>query len=358
MRISICIPQYNRWRHLVYCLESIRQQTYHDIEVVVCDDGSTDESRVMIPAFLQKTGLRYIYHEQTANVGYDRNLRSTMELATGEYVFLMGNDDALLGDDAMALLIEDIRRWQRPEVGFVNWSTWDDQSKMVRRTYVTGVLGQGPKAALNTFRSFAIVTGLFFKRNAFRRHNTAKYDGSIYVQIYLAARILADGGRLLGIDRNVVCLGVHLDGKRANHYFDILKARSWRLAPEYGGLDAIARVAVEAIAPCVSGTRRKEYVYRVYSQILAFPYPYWLFEYRRNRLGRYAVNLAVGCSPAFLLRGVELTPLQWLKLSATYAISTFGGLLVPVRVLALLKDVMHRRSKRSMSSGLTSSELA
>ena len=95
MTLSVCIPQYNRCAHLLHALESLRAQTLADLEVVVSDDGSTDDSRERVPSYLERSGLKYRYLQQPKNLGYDANLRAALQAATGDYLFVLGNDDAI-----------------------------------------------------------------------------------------------------------------------------------------------------------------------------------------------------------------------------------------------------------------------
>ncbi len=54
MIISICIPHYNRAQYLIKVLDSINEQTYKNIEVIISDDCSSDDSHVVIPDYIQK----------------------------------------------------------------------------------------------------------------------------------------------------------------------------------------------------------------------------------------------------------------------------------------------------------------
>ncbi len=108
MLLSICIPHYNRWRHLLVVLESIRRQDYPHLEVIVSDDCSTDESEQKIQGYLERvrsdSPIAFTYIRQPSNLGYDANLRASMEAASGDYLFILGNDDALPGPDVMSRL--------------------------------------------------------------------------------------------------------------------------------------------------------------------------------------------------------------------------------------------------------------
>ena len=85
MKISLCIPQYNRIQYLLKNLSVIAQQTYPDIEVVISDDASTDNTEEEIARMMSGYKYPIIYHRHPVNIGYDANLRKSLELATGDY---------------------------------------------------------------------------------------------------------------------------------------------------------------------------------------------------------------------------------------------------------------------------------
>src|SRR5438132_9146990 len=88
MLISIVIPTYNRIRLLRETIESIRTQTAKDFELIVVDDGSTDETREYLVA--QGSTLRFV-RQENRGPGAARNLGA--QHAGGEYVAFVDSDD-------------------------------------------------------------------------------------------------------------------------------------------------------------------------------------------------------------------------------------------------------------------------
>lgn len=93
-RVSICIPAYNAGAFLRATLNSVWQQDYDDYEVVVVDDGSTDETRQILAAD-GNLRLRVFRHER--NQGQAATVTETIARARGEYVKFLDADDVLLG---------------------------------------------------------------------------------------------------------------------------------------------------------------------------------------------------------------------------------------------------------------------
>ncbi len=96
MRISICIPTYNRALQLRQLLDSIVRQNGHDldVEVVVSDNASEDDTAAVVEEYA-RTGMTIVYERHAANLGFDRNMLHVLTLANGDYCWLFGSDDVL-----------------------------------------------------------------------------------------------------------------------------------------------------------------------------------------------------------------------------------------------------------------------
>jgi abequosyltransferase len=102
MKLSICIPTYNRREELLRLLMSIEVAladfpTTDQVEVIVSDNASTDGTELAIRAVQARLPC-LLYFRNDANQGFAANLNRVMSLASGTYCWLMGSDDALLPD--------------------------------------------------------------------------------------------------------------------------------------------------------------------------------------------------------------------------------------------------------------------
>lgn len=89
--VSIIVPIYNTEKYLSKCLESICNQTYSDIEVIMINDGSTDESKNVANNYVEKDGRFHLYSQDNAGVSAARNMG--LERTKGEYVLFVDSDD-------------------------------------------------------------------------------------------------------------------------------------------------------------------------------------------------------------------------------------------------------------------------
>ncbi len=92
--LSICIPSYNRARFLPDLLKSITLQYNDRVEIVICDNGSTDETEEVSLSW-QENHPRIVYERFEKNVGPDRCFLKSVEKASGTYCWLIGDDDVL-----------------------------------------------------------------------------------------------------------------------------------------------------------------------------------------------------------------------------------------------------------------------
>jgi glycosyltransferase involved in cell wall biosynthesis len=91
-KVSICIPTFNRANFLIYSVNSVLKQTYRDFELIICDDGSTDNTSEIVARW-QDSRIRYLRHPQ--NIGRSRNMRSGFDEAVGDYFIKFDDDDGL-----------------------------------------------------------------------------------------------------------------------------------------------------------------------------------------------------------------------------------------------------------------------
>ena len=95
--VTVVIPTYNRAHFIGRAIHSALAQTYSDIEVVVVDDGSTDDTQTQIESLAQTDGrVRYLGHKTNRGAQAARN--TGIRAARGRYIALLDSDDEWLPD--------------------------------------------------------------------------------------------------------------------------------------------------------------------------------------------------------------------------------------------------------------------
>lgn len=90
-KVSVLIPAYNADVFLPQCLDSVVNQTYQHLQVVVVDDGSKDNTLEIAQKYAVKYPFVEVYHQENAGVATARN--TLMAHATGDYVLFVDSDD-------------------------------------------------------------------------------------------------------------------------------------------------------------------------------------------------------------------------------------------------------------------------
>ncbi len=90
-KVSVIIPTYNRVDYLRQSLESALSQTYGNVEIIVVDDGSTDNTREALQPYIDGKKITYLYRENSGNPSVARNL--ALRKASGEYICFLDSDD-------------------------------------------------------------------------------------------------------------------------------------------------------------------------------------------------------------------------------------------------------------------------
>ena len=107
IRLSICIPTYNFGEFIGATLQSIIKQATDEVEIVVVDGASTDNTAEVVRAF-QKQFQNLSYHRLDKRGGIDRDMAKAVELARGQYSWLFSSDD-VMKDDAIKSIVEEIK---------------------------------------------------------------------------------------------------------------------------------------------------------------------------------------------------------------------------------------------------------
>ena len=92
--VSVGIPTYNRSESLKRSISSVINQTYTNLEIIISDNASTDETQQICEEF-SKLDSRIKYIRQSENFGAGNNFKFVLEKATGEYFMWLGDDDWL-----------------------------------------------------------------------------------------------------------------------------------------------------------------------------------------------------------------------------------------------------------------------
>ncbi|HEM6308728.1 TPA: glycosyltransferase family 2 protein [Streptococcus suis] len=94
-KVSVIVPVYNAGPYLTQCIDSILNQTYHNIELILVNDGSTDGSATICESYRQVDQRVRLINKRLGGGGVGAARNSALPLITGEFVLFVDNDDWL-----------------------------------------------------------------------------------------------------------------------------------------------------------------------------------------------------------------------------------------------------------------------
>lgn len=111
MRFSIIVPIYKVADYLDDCVQSVKNQTYTDWELILVDDGSPDACPQMCDGYAKEDARIRVVHKPNGGLSNARN--AGLDRAKGEYVLLLDGDDFYNRSDMFEMLSANIDKKQR-----------------------------------------------------------------------------------------------------------------------------------------------------------------------------------------------------------------------------------------------------
>lgn len=192
--LSICIPTLNRADFISETLDSITSQLQDDVEIVIVDGGSIDNTEAIIKQYKAKFSAIH-YHKKAgtnntpSNEGFDRDCSLSVELANGEYCWLMTDDD-LLKPQAIHTILHEIKN--RHDLIVVNSEIANvdiSQVLLAKRPDIESDLVFQPTTTdWNAFAAKAgnhitFVGAIVIRRSLWLERNKSDYFGSGFVHV-------------------------------------------------------------------------------------------------------------------------------------------------------------------------------
>lgn len=189
---SICIPSYNRPKELKRLLESIDFSNKDKMEILIAEDHSPKRREIgnVVREFKSKSEHTVRYIENDVNLGYDGNLRNLIDLAEGEFVLFMGDDDVFIPNklDNYATFLE-----QNIDCGYILRSyrnVYNDGTSEDFKYFSENKRFQASKDTyIALFDKSVFISGFTIRKVWAKEFETKEFDGSLLYQLYLLAEV-------------------------------------------------------------------------------------------------------------------------------------------------------------------------
>jgi glycosyltransferase involved in cell wall biosynthesis len=210
VKLSICILTYNRRSLLDECLGSfvyqiIESSLQDGVEIVVSDNCSTDDTQMIVKKYQELCG-NIIYNRNKSNLGFEGNVEKAFNLASGEYIWLFGDDD-WVRDDAVEK-IYGIVTTQNIGAMIVNWKSYFPNGLVTEKTlkYENDQMFHSISELLENVNSTFYLSSLIFKKCMVEKEDIEKYfHQSDYFYYGLFLNAAAHSSRCAVIAEPIVC---------------------------------------------------------------------------------------------------------------------------------------------------------
>lgn len=220
--LTIGIPTYNRAVYLDKCLDWIYEEIGNDpnIEIVVSDNCSTDNTESIVRKYKEKYS-NLVYHKQAKNEGFSRNLKTVLELASGEYINPHGDDD-FFDRGIIHELIKVINLNRDVSVFYAAWTGGN----------LTMNRGVGIDNYVKHVNGITFITSLIINNKDYMElKDTDKYIYTEINQVYIQLELLKNNPNFCILTGNILKIGsgyaprggYNLAKEGITNYFDILE---------------------------------------------------------------------------------------------------------------------------------------
>lgn len=231
--LSICIPTYNQPAELRKLLESLVDQVGSETELIIRDDSTNDDSKLVADDFSRRIPLRYFKGKRE---GLDVAILFLTQEARGKYVWWLGDDVVTSG--AVAHILDVVKRY--PDISFLWLNSADvedvrdvalhlggDMFFRDRNQVIEEDIGLLGFISATIFRKSNVVGGL---------ESVKKYIGSAWVNLYLILYVLSGEGRQYFINKPYILSRPKLPGeKRWYDPFQVFGITLFHVAQEFRG---------------------------------------------------------------------------------------------------------------------------
>ena len=245
-KVSIIIPAYNAMPYLKYTVESVLQQTYPHWELLIIDDGSSDETFACAEAYAAADSrIHAIKNEKNMGVAATRN--RGIELAEGAYIAFLDSDDMWREDKLMRQLT--LLQSTKADIAYSAYSFVDANNTPLGKPYLVPNTTDFKKMLLENVIGLSTT---MVKRNILKQH---RFNSDFYHEDYvLWLELLRDTAQAAG-DKECLVQYRAMKGTRSANKLNAARHR-WRVYRDALGLN-IWHSAISFVGYAIAGAKKR-----------------------------------------------------------------------------------------------------
>jgi teichuronic acid biosynthesis glycosyltransferase TuaG len=227
--VSIIIPTYNQDRYIRFCIDSCLSQTYRNLEIIVVDDGSTDETPKILASYGEK--IKVITQK---NQGAAKALNNGIRESSGIYIGWLSSDDAFL-PEKISLQVKHILGDISIDLIYTDWFSIDSNGKVLKEVKSPYFKNDFLKHLL--FGNFINGSSILMKKivweevGGFNSSLIADVDGFMWYKLLIA------GKKFCHIPQTLIFYRTHNQNQSSNkplmrHFSDLVILDTLQSAPD------------------------------------------------------------------------------------------------------------------------------
>lgn len=196
--ISVIIPLYNKENCIKKTIKSVLNQTYHDFELVIVDDGSTDNSKNIVLS-INDSRIRYVY-KPNGGVSSARNYG--LQQVSSDWVVFLDADDSFF-PDTLESFIKAVRKYPKADVIVGGFMVKEDNHDHLESNKLNGYL-DNPAKAVFLRKLYSRPGNTLISKNAYKK-GIAFIDKCSYNEDWLFGIQLLLNNKVAAIDKVLMC---------------------------------------------------------------------------------------------------------------------------------------------------------
>lgn len=198
--ISVIIPVYNVEQYLRQCIDSVLAQSYTNYEILLVDDGSTDNSGAVCDEYLGKDKRIKVIHQKNAGLSEARN--RGFDSSNGEYVYFLDSDD-WIQPETLSVLVRTAHD-ENADIVFFDSMSFEDSEKgyqipqrYIRKHDYSTKKGLMIFEQMQKYKEFHSAVPLLFLKKAFLVESGIRfYPGILYEDMLFTFEVLTKAGKV------------------------------------------------------------------------------------------------------------------------------------------------------------------
>lgn len=185
MLLSIVVLSYNRPKQIKRILENLLEASSPEFNLIIKDDQSPKKEEIsqIVEQYKPMLKFQVVFHNNEENLGYDLNLLDSFRITNSDYIFLLSDDDYILGAEIQNLLT--LLRKKESSIYFSPYSSQGKINREIKKEYNLHEFS-------NVIYNSILFSGIIFSREKVNRlkKNTDFLSNCIYSQVYLSSLLV------------------------------------------------------------------------------------------------------------------------------------------------------------------------